>query len=361
MKTSPEQFVKSVVAFLGTKAGKSFVKEMGFVKEPNKLRNSVGKAGKRRYAIAPPKSPNAAFKGGNKGIVLPKGRNAGKRAKSGQKTAIKRGGKGVSRSIPARTPPYKGETGGKSNGKGKAGKRAIAVMKPDKKRSEFQWYVIAVTPGFNDKKTRTRIVRGKKKEGLSRYIRKVLSIRTETQKEVKGEIKTFRTARFPGYLLVECKLNDEVKSYLQTMKGVLCILMNRDNIVGVESQHAATLMLENQQVGENKKKELAARKKANSPASVREETKPNPTPKFEVGQTVRINRTNPTLAWHGSEVYITEVDDECLTAMFYLMGAKQYFRLPHSEFQHIKENNGHSVSSTGKQNSNPEDVQEKVS
>jgi len=238
------------------------------------------------------------------------------------------------------------------------------VQTPIKKKNQREWYVIAVTPGYRDEKVRKNLVRERKKldNDVRKLVGKILSpkheivtlapvgkderpfmdvkapheeLGYETPKTVKvagkysfmkylrvgednrkREEKVKRVAKFPGYLIIECRLTDEVKSFIMTTKGVQCILMNPQNIVSMKDQEAAELLLEKRDIDNRKKNppkkdEPKKDDKTFSFDDIKKEESKEPVPvvnnnTFEKGETVLIEKKG--YPWDGYKAIIQKTD-----------------------------------------------------
>ena len=244
---------------------------------------------------------NGAKQGANKGIVLPTGRSAGKGAKSGPEKGRKGAGKGGSADCASR--PIRSNTLGGSPGTTQKVKQSKTI--PADATTKFKWYVIALSPEAKDDKVRVKIKRERKEYRVEKLIRKVVSLKYESKEVFRGEYRTIRRRRFPGYLLVECKLTPEVQSFLQETRGVLCILSGKYNIVAVDTQHAAILMLENSIVNVNKKEE----KERVAEVKAAEKENKKVIYQFEKGMPVIVQK-KPTEPWHGTEGIVYDISGE---------------------------------------------------
>lgn len=199
---------------------------------------------------------------------------------------------------------------------------------------EKQWYALAVVFGFKDDKVRKAIVKLKKtiKKDIGRVISPKAEVRelkrvskctcpkevpisedllppTETPRGIRARVRTpyprrvgectcpkvpvtVKRKKFPGYLLLQARLTQEVLSAVQTTKGLECILMGRDNIVAVDTEEAAELLLERK--WQNEKVRTA-----------RIDTRP----KFTVGQSVTVIG-DKTAAWFGQTGIVKEVSQQ---------------------------------------------------
>lgn len=166
------------------------------------------------------------------------------------------------------------------------------------KASDRLWYAIAIAYGHKDDKVRKQLV--KLRKGC-KDIGKVLSPKVEVQelkllgkcicprevpppeenlpppetpRGLKCRVRTpyprrigecncpkvptiVKRKKFPGYLVIQANLTDTVRSTILTCKGVEMILMNKDNIVAVETEEAAELLLERKEQTTKKEKEEA--------------------------------------------------------------------------------------------------------
>ncbi len=309
---------------------KALTKELArLTKLVNKLTPKKGKIIARpQTRFKASSAVNAAKRGVSNTIPLPKRRNAGKGPKSAQIRASKPAGIPVSAkpAKPAPKPapkrmkpaevvnkkplsPFRDAAGRWKRPKSwKEVKKDMEKAKKTPPNPEFMWYVVSVQQGYRDRKVRTAIVRGKKQAGLTRLIKKVVLVKYESPEVREGVVKIIRRLAFPGYILVHCKLTEDVQSYLQNMRGVFTLLMNPEKIVAMQTQQAAEIMLRNQDVLDRQKKERLERK---APADS----------KFKVGMEVVVIRKNPGIdPWHLVSAKVSKVNGSKVTIQFQLIG-----------------------------------------
>lgn len=191
--------------------------------------------------------------------------------------------------------------------------------KESPKEQEFRWYVISVNTNFSDRKVRRTLTKEKKIAGLEKLIKNVKLLRYESHETRNGMPMTFHRARFPGYLFVQCKMTPEVQTFIQTHKGVFCILMNPNNLQSADSLHMAQLLIE--QSKSNQKKRIAQSNPLATAAKKQEivekqqesESEPVSKPptsqtKFVVDENVIVN-IPPNGPWHGMEGKVVRIDD----------------------------------------------------
>lgn len=114
--------------------------------------------------------------------------------------------------------------------------------------------------------------------------------------------------KFPGYLILQADLTPLVHGYIQGTGGVECVLMGKENVVAVDTEEAAELLLE--------------RKEQNVP-----KPKPdNPSPSFAVGANVEVigDKYAPWFGQRGKVVETSVPPNMTTKVEFILLGRPVY-------------------------------------
>jgi transcription termination/antitermination protein NusG len=92
---------------------------------------------------------------------------------------------------------------------------------------EFKWYVVRTFSGHENKVKNLIEVELEESESLKEKIHQVL-VPTEKVFEVKDGKKKSKTKNFfPGYILVEAELDNQVKEFIQNLQSVMGFLGNK--------------------------------------------------------------------------------------------------------------------------------------
>jgi transcriptional antiterminator NusG len=92
---------------------------------------------------------------------------------------------------------------------------------------EYKWYVVRTFSGHENKVKNLIEVELEESESLKEKIHQVL-VPTEKVFEVKDGKKKSKTKNFfPGYILVEAELDNQVKEFIQNLQSVMGFLGNK--------------------------------------------------------------------------------------------------------------------------------------
>ncbi|MCK5595291.1 transcription termination/antitermination factor NusG [bacterium] len=130
---------------------------------------------------------------------------------------------------------------------------------------EKKWYAIHIHSGFENK-VKIRLEREIKLAGMDEFVSQIL-IPTENVVEVKaGQKKVSSRKFFPGYILIEMEMNDEVWQLIRNIHGVSGFIGNKKKAVSLSEK-------EIQKIFEKLKEK---------------EEKPKPKVMFDKGENIRI-------------------------------------------------------------------------
>ena len=130
---------------------------------------------------------------------------------------------------------------------------------------EKKWYVIHIHSGFEGK-VKLQLERKIKLANMEEFVSQIL-IPTESVVEVKaGQKKVSSRKFFPGYILIEMEMNDEIWQLIRNIHGVSGFIGNKEKAVPLSEK-------EIQKIFEKLKEK---------------EEKPKPKVMFDKGENVRI-------------------------------------------------------------------------
>ncbi|MCW1970948.1 MAG: transcription termination/antitermination protein NusG [Anaerolineae bacterium] len=94
-----------------------------------------------------------------------------------------------------------------------------APITADAKPEEFEWYFVNCYSGYENK-VKINLMQRVETMGVAHLIKRVV-VPTEQEAEIRdGKRRTVERRLFPGYILVQMKLNDESKIVVQSTPGV---------------------------------------------------------------------------------------------------------------------------------------------
>lgn len=94
-----------------------------------------------------------------------------------------------------------------------------APVTPDAAPEEFEWYFVNCYSGYENK-VKINLTQRVETMGVAHLIKRIV-VPTEQEAEIRdGKRRTVERRLFPGYILVQMKLNDESKIVVQSTPGV---------------------------------------------------------------------------------------------------------------------------------------------